>query len=57
MITFDLPDHRNRLEIAAQYAKHLKEAELAEFAAATQGWVSPLFCKKPLLVIAIRNKF
>ncbi|KAK4788537.1 hypothetical protein SAY86_019856 [Trapa natans] len=37
IITFDLPDHQNRREIAAQYAKHLTEAELAKFAAATQG--------------------
>ncbi|XP_031394115.1 katanin p60 ATPase-containing subunit A-like 1 [Punica granatum] len=37
MINFGLPDQQNRREIAAQYAKHLTEAELAEFAAATQG--------------------
>lgn len=36
MITFDLPDLLNRQEIAAQYAKHLKQQELAEFARATE---------------------
>ncbi|KAJ4703984.1 putative 26S protease regulatory subunit [Melia azedarach] len=35
MITFDLPDHHNRQEIAAQYAKHLSKAELVELASAT----------------------
>lgn len=37
MITFNLPDQRNRQEIAAQYAKHLTEPELAEFAKVTEG--------------------
>ncbi|KDO78373.1 hypothetical protein CISIN_1g047219mg [Citrus sinensis] len=36
MITFGLPDHENRQEIAAQYAKHLTKAELAELATATE---------------------
>ncbi|KAF9587539.1 hypothetical protein IFM89_003997 [Coptis chinensis] len=36
MIEFGLPDQQNRQEIAAQYAKHLKESELVEFAAATE---------------------
>lgn len=39
MITFDLPDHQNRQEIAAQYAKHLTKAELAELATATEEYV------------------
>lgn len=37
MITFGLPDQRNRQEIAAQYAKHLTEPELVEFAKVTEG--------------------
>ncbi|XP_048131695.1 probable 26S proteasome regulatory subunit 10B isoform X1 [Rhodamnia argentea] len=37
MITFDLPDRWNRQEIAAQYAKHLTEPELVEFAKVTEG--------------------
>ncbi|KAJ4976727.1 hypothetical protein NE237_001833 [Protea cynaroides] len=37
MITFGLPDRENRQKIAAQYAKHLKESELIEFSAATEG--------------------
>ncbi|KAF8409613.1 hypothetical protein HHK36_005691 [Tetracentron sinense] len=36
LITFGLPDLQNRQEIAAQYAKHLKESELIEFASATE---------------------
>ncbi|KAJ7967744.1 katanin p60 ATPase-containing subunit A1 [Quillaja saponaria] len=36
MITFGLPDHQNRQEIAAQYAKHLSKSELDEFARATE---------------------
>lgn len=36
MITFDLPDHQNRQEIAAQYAKHLTKAELAKLATTTE---------------------
>lgn len=36
MITFGLPDHQTRQEIAAQYAKHLPKTDLAELAAATQ---------------------
>lgn len=39
MITFDLPDQQNRQEIAAQYAKHLTEPELVEFAKVTEGLV------------------
>lgn len=39
MITFGLPDHENRQEIAAQYAKHLTKAELAELATATEEYV------------------
>ncbi|XP_022716159.1 proteasome-associated ATPase-like isoform X2 [Durio zibethinus] len=35
MIVFGLPDEQNRLEIAAQYAKHLTESELAELARVT----------------------
>ncbi|BBH00699.1 VIRB2-interacting protein 2 [Prunus dulcis] len=35
IITFNLPDQRNRKEIAAQYAKHLTESELDELATAT----------------------
>lgn len=37
MITFPLPDQQTRQEIAAQYAKHLKDSELSEFARATEG--------------------
>lgn len=40
MITFGLPDERNREEIAAQYAKQLKKPELSEFARKTEGWVN-----------------
>ncbi|KAJ6401994.1 hypothetical protein OIU84_014132 [Salix udensis] len=36
MITFGLPDQQNRQEIAAQYAKHLTESELEEFARVTE---------------------
>lgn len=36
MITFSLPDHQTRQEIAAQYAKHLSQSELAEFANLTE---------------------
>lgn len=36
MIPFDLPDERNRQEIASQYAKHLTKPELLEFAQATE---------------------
>ncbi|KAL3521914.1 hypothetical protein ACH5RR_014748 [Cinchona calisaya] len=36
MITFSLPDHLTRQEIAAQYAKHLTKSELAEFANITE---------------------
>ncbi|XP_042519065.1 probable 26S proteasome regulatory subunit 10B isoform X2 [Macadamia integrifolia] len=38
MITFGLPDQQNRQKIAAQYAKHLKESELIEFSAVTEGY-------------------
>lgn len=37
MITFGLPDERNRQEIAAQYAKQLTKPELNEFAKNTEG--------------------
>lgn len=37
MITFGLPDHQNRQEIAAKYAKHLKKSELDELATITEG--------------------
>lgn len=37
MITFGLPDERNRQEIAAQYAKQLTKPELNEFARITEG--------------------
>lgn len=37
MITFDLPDHDNRKEIAAKYAKHLTKSELDELARITEG--------------------
>ncbi|XP_054785442.1 uncharacterized protein LOC129291977 isoform X2 [Prosopis cineraria] len=37
MITFDLPDHGNRKEIAAKYAKHLTKSELDELARITEG--------------------
>ncbi|RDX82501.1 hypothetical protein CR513_36697, partial [Mucuna pruriens] len=36
MITFGLPDHRNRQEIASKYAKHLSKTELDELARVTQ---------------------
>ncbi|XP_041023307.1 uncharacterized protein LOC121264261 isoform X3 [Juglans microcarpa x Juglans regia] len=36
MITFGLPGHQNRQEIAAQYAKHLTKRELEEFATVTE---------------------
>ncbi|KAE8689688.1 P-loop containing nucleoside triphosphate hydrolases superfamily protein isoform 2 [Hibiscus syriacus] len=35
VIVFGLPDEHNRQEIAAHYAKHLTESELAEFARVT----------------------
>lgn len=37
MIRFPLPDQQTRQEIAAQYAKHLTDSELSEFAIATEG--------------------
>ncbi|XP_021766824.1 nuclear valosin-containing protein-like [Chenopodium quinoa] len=37
MIFFGLPDHQNRQKIAAQYAKHLANSELDEFASVTEG--------------------
>ncbi|XP_022132785.1 probable 26S proteasome regulatory subunit 10B isoform X2 [Momordica charantia] len=37
MITFGLPDERNRQEIASQYAKQLTKPELNEFARITEG--------------------
>lgn len=37
MITFGLPDNHDRQKIAAQFAKHLTESELVEFATATEG--------------------
>ncbi|MCE3215692.1 hypothetical protein HAX54_003208, partial [Datura stramonium] len=37
MITFPLPDQQTRQEIAEQYAKHLTDSELSEFARATEG--------------------
>ncbi|XP_077217058.1 P-loop containing nucleoside triphosphate hydrolases superfamily protein isoform X3 [Tasmannia lanceolata] len=36
MITFGLPDQNTREEIASQYAKHLKKAELGQLAAFTE---------------------
>lgn len=36
IIAFGLPDHRNRQEIASQYAKHLSKPELDELARATE---------------------
>ena len=36
IIPFDLSDHQNRKEIAAQYAKHLTESELEELATVTE---------------------
>lgn len=36
MIFFGLPDQQTRQEIAAQYAKHMTESELAEFAKVTE---------------------
>ncbi|XP_020573106.1 ATPase family gene 2 protein [Phalaenopsis equestris] len=36
IIDFCLPDHQTRAEIAAQYAKHLKESELVRFASVTE---------------------
>ncbi|KAH0435519.1 hypothetical protein IEQ34_026600 [Dendrobium chrysotoxum] len=36
IIAFGLPDHQTRAEIAAQYAKHLKESELVQFASVTE---------------------
>lgn len=36
MVTFGLPDHQNRQEIAAQYAKHLTGPDLAELATVTE---------------------
>lgn len=41
MITFGLPDERNREEIAVQYAKQLTKPELKEFARNTDGLVNP----------------
>ncbi|XP_019171701.1 PREDICTED: cell division control protein 48 isoform X2 [Ipomoea nil] len=38
MIVFPLPDQQTRKEIGAQYAKHLTESELSEFAKATEGF-------------------
>lgn len=37
IICFDLPDQRTRKEIASQYAKHLKDSDLVQFAVATEG--------------------
>ncbi|MQM10859.1 hypothetical protein Taro_043757 [Colocasia esculenta] len=37
MIPFSLPDKRNREEIAAQHAMHLKRSELAQLAEVTEG--------------------
>ncbi|KAJ9689802.1 hypothetical protein PVL29_012464 [Vitis rotundifolia] len=37
MITFGLPENQDRQKIAAQFAKHLTESELVEFATATEG--------------------
>ncbi|KAJ3694906.1 hypothetical protein LUZ60_000283 [Juncus effusus] len=37
MITFDLPDLETRVEIAAQYAKHLNKNEFFQFASVTEG--------------------
>ncbi|KAJ8550192.1 hypothetical protein K7X08_033899 [Anisodus acutangulus] len=37
MITFPLPDQQTRQEIAAEYAKHLTDSDLSEFARATEG--------------------
>uniref|UniRef100_A0A803LS78 AAA+ ATPase domain-containing protein n=1 Tax=Chenopodium quinoa TaxID=63459 RepID=A0A803LS78_CHEQI len=37
MIFFGLPDQQNRQKIAAQYAKHLTNSELDEFASVTEG--------------------
>ncbi|KAB2025970.1 hypothetical protein ES319_D06G186100v1 [Gossypium barbadense] len=39
MIVFGLPDEHNRRQIAAQYAKHLTESELAELARITDDLV------------------
>ncbi|TKY72199.1 nucleoside-triphosphatase protein [Spatholobus suberectus] len=36
MISFGLPDHRNRQEIASKYAKHLSKPELDELARVTE---------------------
>ncbi|XP_020674857.1 uncharacterized protein LOC110094056 isoform X3 [Dendrobium catenatum] len=36
IIAFGLPDDQTRAEIAAQYAKHLKESELVQFASVTE---------------------
>ncbi|XP_012569286.1 uncharacterized protein [Cicer arietinum] len=36
MITFGLPDHHNRQQIASKYAKHLSKAELDELARVTE---------------------
>lgn len=35
-ITFGLPDHQTRQEIAASYAKHLSESDLLAFASVTE---------------------
>ncbi|KAL8130237.1 hypothetical protein V2J09_019392 [Rumex salicifolius] len=37
IITFGLPDLYNRVKIASQYAKHLTDSELTEFASSTEG--------------------
>ncbi|KAL5972565.1 hypothetical protein ACLOJK_039370 [Asimina triloba] len=36
MITFGLPDQQTRVEIVAQYARHLTKSELVQFAAVTE---------------------
>lgn len=37
IICFNLPDQRTRQEIASQYAKHLKDSDMVQFAVATEG--------------------
>jgi len=36
IICFGLPDQQTRMEIAAQYAKHLTKSELVQFSLATE---------------------
>ena len=44
IICFGLPDQQTRMEIAAQYAKHLTKSELVQFSLATEEYVLVFTC-------------